>query len=178
MHHVDLVLDPGADAAVRSVWGALDEVGLPSLAHHRSASNRPHTTLALSRSWAEGGARDAVVRRLGVLPMTVRLGAPVVFGRGPFVLALTVVPTQALIALHRALAELLPPARAHLEPGAWTPHVTCANRLAAAQVGPALEVVVAAGLPETVTFEGARHWDAVGRVDEALVGEGVPGVGE
>ncbi len=172
MHHIDLVLDPGADAAVRSVWGDLDGAGLPSLAHHRSASNRPHTTLALSRSWVGGAVLEGVVRRLGALPMTARLGAPVVFGRGPFVLALTVVPTQGLIALHRALAEVLPPARAHLEPGAWTPHVTCANRLTAAQVGPALEVVVAAGLPSTVTFEGARHWDAVGRVDVALVGEG------
>ena len=177
MHHVDLVLDPAADAAVRAAWAALDEAGLPSLAHHRSPSNRPHTTLALSRSWPAPPDREVVVRALGALPLTVRTGAPVVFGRGPFVLALAVVPTQGLIALHRSLADVLPPARAHLEPGAWTPHVTLANRLGAEQVGPALTVLVAGRLPETVTFEGARHWDSIGRLDEPLTGEGSPTVG-
>lgn len=177
MHHVDLVLDPAADAAVRTVWGVLDDVGLPSLAHHRSPSNRPHTTLALSRSWPGPEGREAVVRALGALPMTARLGAPVVFGRGPFVLALGVVPTQGLIALHRSLAGVLPPARVHLEPGAWTPHVTVANRLEVSQVGPALSVVVAAGVPELVTLHGARHWDAVARLDEPLTGEDSPSVG-
>ena len=177
MHHVDLVLDPAADAALRAAWAALDEAGLPSLAHHRSPSNRPHTTLALSRTWPADEGREVVVRALGALPMTVRLGAPVVFGRGPFVLALGVVPTQGLIALHRSLADVLPPARAHLEPGAWTPHVTLANRLGTEQVGPALSVVVAAGMPDVVTFDGARHWDAAARLDEPLAGEGSPSVG-
>ncbi len=177
MHHVDLVLDPAADAAVRAVWSALDAAGLPSLAHHRSPSNRPHTTLALSRTWPAPPGREVVVRALGALPLTVRTGAPVVFGRGPFVLAVAVVPTQGLIALHRSLAGVLPPARPHLEPGAWTPHVTVANRLALSQVGPVLAVLAAGGLPETVTFEGARHWDAIGRLDEPLTGEGSPSVG-
>jgi 2'-5' RNA ligase len=177
VHHVDLVLDPAADAAVRAVWAALDEAGLPSLAHHRSPSNRPHTTLALSRSWPGAEGREVVVRALGALPMTVRLGAPLVFGHGPFVLALGVVPTQGLITLHRSLAGVLSPAREHLRPGVWTPHVTLAHRLEATQVGEVLSVVVAAGLPEAVTFDGARHWDAVGRLDEPLTGEGSSSVG-
>ncbi len=177
MHHVDLVLDAGADAPVREVWRCLDAAGLPSLAHHRSPSNRPHTTLALSRVWPAGAGLERVQRWLGALPMTVRLGAPVVFGRGPFVLALGVVPTQGLIALHRSLAEVLPPAQGYLEPGAWTPHVTCANRLAADRVGHALEVLVGVDVPEVVSFDGARHWDAVARLDEPLTGERPNGAG-
>lgn len=177
MHHVDLVVDRDADSAVRGVWRRLDVAGLPSLAHHRSPSNRPHTTLATTRSWPGPEGAVAVARRLGALPMTAVLGAPVVFGRGPFVLALTVVPTQGLLALHRAVCELLPPAHDHLRPGAWTPHVTLANRLPAGLVGEALEVVADAALPGTVVLGGARHWDSVARTDEPLTGEGSPGGG-
>jgi hypothetical protein len=170
VHHVDLVVDRAVDDAVREVWRRLDVAGLPSLAHHRSPSNRPHTTLVTSRSWPAPEGVAAVARLLDALPMTAVLGAPVVFGRGPFVLALSVVPTQGLIALHRGVAGLLAPAHDHLRPGAWTPHVTLANRLCAADLGAALEVVVGATVPETVGFESARHWDSVARTDEPLTG--------
>ncbi len=172
VRHVDLVLDPAADAAVREVWHRLDEAGLPSLAHHRNPSNRPHTTLTMSRAWLDDDGVARLVRALGVLPLSCHLGAPVVFGGGPFVLALAVVPSQALIALHRSAAELLTPAHAHLEPGAWTPHVTLANRLSATQVGAALEVLVGCPLPGTVAFEAARHWDSQERLDEVLADAG------
>ncbi len=179
VHHVDLVPDAAVDAAVRGIWQRLDAAGLPSLAHHRSPSNRPHTTLAVSRSWPGPEGERAVVRLLGVLPLAARLGAPVLFGRGPFVLALAVVPTQGLLAVHRGLAGFLAPAHDHLGPGAWTPHVTLANRLPAGRVGSALEVVVAgrAGLPAAVTFHAARHWDSEARTDEPLVGPRGPTVG-
>jgi hypothetical protein len=168
VHHVDLVLDADADAAVREVWRRLDTEGRPSLAHHRSPSNRPHTTLGMSRAWVDDDGRAGLGRALGALPLVCRVGAPVVFGRGPFVLAVLVVPSPGLISLHRTVAGLLPPAHEHLEPGAWTPHVTLANRLGVGQVGPALEVLVACSLPARVSFEAARHWDSVVRLDEPL----------
>ncbi len=168
MHHVDLVLDADADAAIRAVWRLLDDAGLPSLAHHRSPSNRPHTTLVMSRGWVDAQGRADLVRGLGVLPLSCRLGAPVVFGSGLFVLALGVVPSQGLIALHRSVAARLAPAHSHLESGAWTPHVTLANRVSAGQVGQALEVLVGSALPPTVTFGAARHWDSQARRDEPL----------
>ena len=177
MHHVDLVLDPGADAAVRTLWRLLGEAGVPSLARHRSPSNRPHVTVAMTRTWPDLSAVRGALRQLEALPMTARLGAPVVFGRGPFVLALGVVPTQALIALHRALAEVFAPAHDHLRPGAWTPHVTLANRMSSGEVAAALELVSAAPVPDRVTFDSARHWDSVARADRPLRDPGSPTVG-
>ncbi len=175
MHHVDLVVDPDTDLAVREAWRRLEVADLPSLARHRSPSNRPHTTLAMTRSWPDGGPLDALRRLLAALPMTVVLGAPLVFGHGPYVLALGVVPSQGLIALHRGVAGLLAPAHDHLRPGAWTPHVTLANRLAVAQVGPALEVLAEVDLPAQVTFVAARHWDSLARLDEPLAAPLPPG---
>ncbi len=178
MHHVDLVLDPGADAAVRTLWRRLDEAGLPSLARHRSPSNRPHVTLAMTRVWPERDAVAAALRALDALPLTARIGAPVVFGRGPFVLAIGVVPTQALIALHRALAEALPPAHDHLRPGAWTPHVTLGNRMSSGEVAASLELVASVSVPAEVTFDSARHWDSVARIDRPLPDPASPSVEE
>jgi 2'-5' RNA ligase len=98
----------------------------------------------------------------------LRPGPLVVFGTGPFVLALGVVPSQGLVALHRALATALRPARGHLEPGAWTPHVTLANRLSAGQVGAALEVLAAWDRPADLVVASARHWDSGQQLDEPL----------
>ena len=47
---VELLLDEGLDALVRSDWDALAVAGLPSQGRHRSASNRPHVTLAAMKA--------------------------------------------------------------------------------------------------------------------------------
>ncbi len=167
MHHVELLLDPVTDAAVRDQWRLLDEAGLPSQAQHRSASNRPHVTLAMTRDWPDAGNRPDV---LAVLPLPVRLGAPVVFGRGPYVLARLVVATGALLALHRDLVDRLPPLASDLlVPDRWTPHVTLGRRLAAAQVAEALGLLTQAPEREA-SLDRARHWDSDARLDEPLHG--------
>lgn len=170
MHHVELLLDPDTDAAVREQWRLLDAAGLPSQARHRGASNRPHVTLTMSRAWPEpAGLREATAA-LAALPVPVRLGAPVVFGREPYILARLVVVTDALLTLHRDLVERLPPLASELlVPDRWTPHVTLGRRLSAGQVGEALAVLAPA--PERhATLDLARHWDSDARVDEPFVG--------
>lgn len=170
MHHVELLPDPSTDAAVRDQWRLLDEAGLPSQARHRSTSNRPHVTVTMTRAWPDPADLRAAVAPLAALPVPVRLGAPVVFGRGPFILARLVVATEALLALHRDLVAHLPPLGSELlVPDRWTPHVTLARRLDAGQVAQALALLAQA--PERdATLERARHWDSAARLDEPLPG--------
>ncbi|WP_299443277.1 2'-5' RNA ligase family protein [uncultured Phycicoccus sp.] len=170
MHHVELLLDPDTDAAVRDQWRLLDEAGLPSQAQHRSTSNRPHVTLAMTKDWPVVGARQDVLAPLAVLPLPVRLGAPVVFGRDPYVLARLVVATGALLALHRDLVHRLPPLASDLlVPDRWTPHVTLGRRLAGGQVAEALALLAQAPEREAA-LDRARHWDSDARLDEPLDG--------
>ncbi|PKW27331.1 2'-5' RNA ligase family protein [Phycicoccus duodecadis] len=180
MHHVELLLDERGDAAVRDAWRRLDDAGLPSQARHRSASNRPHVTLTMSPGWPGAEGLAALAAALRTLPLPVLLGPPLVFGRRRFVLARSVVVTDELLALHRAVTALVrPPAADHLEPGRWTPHVTLGRRLDAAQVGAALAVLAGddegepartAGTtdPAEVALVAARHWDSEARLDEPL----------
>lgn len=170
MHHVELLLDPDTEAAVREQWRLLDAAGLPSQARHRNASNRPHVTLTMTRAWPDPADLRQATSPLAALPVPVRLGAPVVFGREPYVLARLVVATDALLTLHRDLVERLPPLASELlAPDRWTPHVTLGRRLSADQVGEALAVLAPA--PERdATLAGARHWDSDARLDDALVG--------
>lgn len=167
MHHLDLVLDDAADRSVRGEWARLGEAGLPSQAQHRSPSNRPHVTLTTSEGWPEGEGLGSVLRVLAGLPVAGRLGAPVLLGRGPFVLARLVVASEPLLRLHADLAEALAPLSSELvEPGRWLPHVTLARRLDAARVPEALAVL--GPEPGEVVFAAARHWDSVARLDEPL----------
>ncbi|MGG5260622.1 2'-5' RNA ligase family protein [Phycicoccus avicenniae] len=169
MHHLDLVLDDASDRAVRDEWAGLVAADLPSQARHRSASNRPHVTLTTSEGWPAGGALEAALASLDALPLDVSLGPPVLFGRGPYVLARLVVATADLLSLHARVAEALAPLSSDLvRPGRWLPHVTLARRLTAERVEEALAVL--GSEPGEVRIVGARHWDSVARLDESLVG--------
>jgi 2'-5' RNA ligase len=158
---VEALLDPATDARVRALWDALAAAGLPSQARHTGASNAPHVTLAVREEIAPG--LDGVLgEAVGPLPLPVRLGGLLVFARRRAVLALAVVPSAALIAVHARLDDALAgcgPSADHLAPGTWTPHVTLARGLTAEQVGTA--VAVLGTLPD---LDGAvpavRRWDA------------------
>ena len=84
------------------------------------------------------------MRRFSAPDFEVRLGGYVVFGGKQMVLARSVVPSRALLHLHREIAEstvgstALP---AHVEPGAWTPHVTLARRVEPARLGEAIALL-------------------------------------
>ncbi len=164
MHHVELLWDAQTDAAVREQWRRLAEADLPSLAHHRSPSNAPHVTLAMTEAWPDG--LDAPT--LPGLPLAARADALTCFGRGPYVLVRTLVVTTGLLALHEAVgAELGEPAREHVAPGRWVPHVTLAHRLDAEQVGRALDLLAGDAALEG-RLERARHWDSTARTERPL----------
>ncbi|WP_242430893.1 MULTISPECIES: 2'-5' RNA ligase family protein [Rhodococcus] len=140
---VELLLDPVSESAVRAQWQLLADAGLPSQASHHSPSNRPHITLFVARE-IPAEVDELLVRRFSAPDFEVRLGGYVVFGGKQMVLARSVVPSRALLHLHREIAEstvgstALP---AHVEPGAWTPHVTLARRVEPARLGEAIALL-------------------------------------
>ncbi|KQM16055.1 hypothetical protein ASF83_09185 [Plantibacter sp. Leaf171] len=164
VHSVDLTFDDELDAAVRARWRALSDLGLPSLSTHQGASNRPHITLLAGETLELHG-------RPVFEPFTVRLGAPLTFPRrSGAVLALGVVPTLDLLALHRRVAAVVEGGFDHTRPGAWTPHVTLSRRIVAEQTGAALEALASLGpLPDGEVL-GLRFWNGDTRTVMELVG--------
>ncbi|MFD2339429.1 2'-5' RNA ligase family protein [Clavibacter tessellarius] len=171
------------------MWRALADAGVPSLADHAGATNRPHVTLLAAHGL--GGSADDAVRGIAAsapLP-TLRLGGLLVFGVPPrgLVLARQVVVDEALLALHGRIhaavdASLAEPAAdgdhedadaepvevvPHTRPGSWTPHVSLALRLTTEQLG---EAVAALGRvdPLDAPAAGLRRWDPRDRTTTEL----------
>ncbi|MCV7215240.1 2'-5' RNA ligase family protein [Mycobacterium crocinum] len=170
-HSIELLLDDRADAAVRELWRTLDEAGLPSQQRVRSDTNRPHITLiAAERISADVDAGLAELDDL--FPLTTTLGAPVVFGGGRLTLARLVIPSEAVLALHRRIYDLCQPyvwnLFSHSAPGHWTPHVTLGRRFTPAQIG---EALARAGITSDIEAEivGLRRWDSDARTEHVLI---------
>jgi hypothetical protein len=162
VHSVELLFDAGTDAAVRGIWDDLAAAGIRSLAGHRSPTNRPHVTMTVAEDM-DGEVDEDLVPLLDRLPCNCVIGAPMLFGAGPFTLVRLVVPSADLTAIHaHALRVCLPHmakgALPHSLPGQWTPHVTLARRL------PADQLAAAVALPSVnrdlaARVVGLRHWD-------------------
>lgn len=154
---IELLLDDVAEARVRAEWDALAAAGMSSMAPHASPSNRPHVTL-LARS-----TRVAHPLRLGavVLPLPLALGPPLLLGHGDRrVLARSIVPTAALLALQAAVLGAAGEGDEgpHFAPGRWTPHVTLARRIRLVDLPGALDLL---GPPIDAQGVALRRWDAV-----------------
>ncbi len=179
-HSVELLFDTEGDAAIRSLWQALADAGLPSQLRVRSPTNRPHVTLLAAGQIGPGA--DAGLRGLADrLPMRVTVGAALVFGGSrpvplvPFVLARLIVPSAGLLDLHAEIWRRTSPhvggePFGHCRPGHWTPHATLGRRLDGDQIGAALAVVNAAGGDLAAQVTGLRRWDGDERVEHLLVG--------
>lgn len=174
MNSLELLLDDAADAAVRRRWAALLDAGLPSQARHTTAASRPHTTL-IAAPQVSSDLFATVATAVAVLPVPVRLGAPLVFGTDRHrTLALSVVPTDDLLSLHALVFRLAQPVidetavPAHCRPGRWTPHITLARRLDGAQLTNALTVLD--GLPGQVagSYVALRRWDGHEKTEQLL----------
>ncbi|KQQ08592.1 2'-5' RNA ligase family protein [Rathayibacter sp. Leaf296] len=152
MRSVELLLDPESESRVRGQWEALEAAEIPSLALHRSDSNRPHITLVAGPELPCPAAGA-----LGVLPAAVDLGAVLLFPHaGRFVLAWGVVRSPALDALHRRTVAAVPGGVPTSLPESWTPHVSVSRRLRAEQLAEAVPLL---GEPFTVGLAGVRFWD-------------------
>ncbi|GAA2563617.1 2'-5' RNA ligase family protein [Mycolicibacterium diernhoferi] len=175
VHSVELLLDTDADAAVRRVWDGLAEAGVRSQSAHRSPTNRPHVTMTVSSGLSDQ-ADDALTAVLDRLPLPCRLGAPTLFGRGPFTLVLLVVPSVELMDLHNEVHRICLPHMTsgplpHAEPGQWTPHVTLARRMDADHLRDAM-TVASATTPIVGEFVAIRHWDGDAHREHPI---GMPG---
>lgn len=164
---VELILDPTADAAVRSEWRALGQAGLPTAERRQpSPSHRPHLTLVAVDVLSEQAER-ALPSLLTGLDLTVQVGAPTLFGprADRYVLARSVVASTALLDLQGRVARLVEISPLGLfGPGRWTPHLTLARRVRPDQVAASLAVLGAAdGLTTRIT--GCRRWDSDERRD-------------
>lgn len=173
-HSVELLLDEPGDSAIRRIWHALDEAGLPSAATVRSGTNRPHITLVAAPG-IDAALDEALADLFAGLPIPCVIGAPLVFGAGRFTLTRMIVPSARLMELQaqvyrRFLPHASAEAFAHSAPGHWTPHVTLGRRLTAAQVGQALAVREAT-IPDIASQAvGLRRWDGDQRVEHLLFG--------
>lgn len=169
-HSVELLFDRDADEVIRRDWSALAEAGLPSQARHRSPTNRPHVTLAVSDR-IDPLVDVALSGPAGRLPLHCVIGAPMLFGRNAFTLVRLIVPSVELLALHESVDAICAPHMTpgpfpHSRPGHWTPHVTLCRRLAPADVAAALEQLGAGDVGGA--FAGLRRWDGDARVDTLI----------
>lgn len=167
VHSIELLLDPDSDAAVRRVWKTLSEAGLRA----PSPTSKPHSTLVVADSISPDA--DDVLSSVGRrFPVPCVIGAPMVFGRSPFVLVRVIVPSAALLELHAEVARIcLPYLTPGLAPntavGQWTPHVTLARRVDLSQLSEALSIRSTTG-DIRGEFVGMRHWDGNKRVEQPI----------
>ena len=160
MRSIELTLDDTTDAAVRVDWAALATAGVPSLASHKGATNRPHITVAAGPRLELG---EGVAEAGRLLPFEVRFGGIILFPNGAvsggsarWVLARQVVVSRQLLGFHEAVHEHVAGALEDSMPDGWTPHVTLARRLSFDLAGRALAVL--GGLPPGQCV-AARLWD-------------------
>lgn len=163
---VELLLDERGEAEIRRQWAALATAGIDS----PTATHRPHLTVAVAREiWPR---IDRALERLPFTPLPVRLGGVLVFGARRPILVRAVVVTEALLALHRRVAELVAPCPgtpADLAPDAWTPHVTLARRVPPDRLGDAVRAV-ASDHDFCATVVGIRRWDGDARTEHLVTG--------
>jgi 2'-5' RNA ligase len=171
VHSVELLFDDATDAAMRRIWDELTETGVRSLAGSTSPSNRPHVTLSVAEHM-DDAVNDALLPVLRNLPFACTIGAPMLFGRGPFTLVRLLIPSADLLTLQAAVHEVCLPHMPsgplpHADPGHWTPHVTMARRVKAEKLADALSARHLSR--DRRGFAVAiRHWDGNNRVEHSI----------
>ncbi|BBX36936.1 hypothetical protein MMAG44476_09402 [Mycolicibacterium mageritense DSM 44476 = CIP 104973] len=167
VHSVELIYDADTEAAVRGIWDALRDKGIPS----QSPASRPHTTVAVAERISPE-VDSALVPLLDRFPLPCRLGATLLFGRSAAVLARLVVPTAELLRTHRdvyraCLPFLAPKPLPHTAADQWTPHVTLARHIAPARLATAQRI---AGRPDEIvgSIVGLRRWEGDKKVEHLI----------
>lgn len=145
-----LYFDLETDAAIRRLWQAIEDAGLPSTM--LNIGYRPHLTLSVCESLDLDAMRadlSALMAAFRPIPLTFpNLGA---FLQAEGVVFLGVTVTPALLDLHAQIWHL---SEAHTigvsgyyAPGVWVPHVTLGYGLVQEQVGSVINTLLKAPLP-------------------------------
>lgn len=173
-HSIELLLDDAADAWVRRQWQALIDAGLPSQGRIRADTNRPHITLVAAEHLhpAVDGGLSALAGRM---PFAIELDGLITFGGHRKTLALRVTRDELL---NETQDEVLAVARPwvtaladHIEPAAWTPHITLARRLTADDLQDAMGII---GEPPEATATRLRRWDGDAKQEKLFDTDGGP----
>jgi 2'-5' RNA ligase len=145
-----LYFDLETDAAVRRLWQAVEDAGLPSTM--LNLGFRPHLTLAVCESLDLDAFRlelPAMMAALQPIPLTFSSLGTFIQAEGVVYLGVTV--TQALLDLHSQIWHL---SQAHMDgishyyvPGIWVPHITLGYDLLLEQVGQVMNTLLKAPLP-------------------------------
>ncbi|WP_127498667.1 2'-5' RNA ligase family protein [Actinoplanes solisilvae] len=166
---LELYLDVDATRRVRTLWRALEDEGIPTLASLLNEKHRPHVSLAAARQLAP----DKVVDALAGLPVGRGLTLDMDFV-GQFVgrvLWLGVTPTAPLLEHHRQVHERLDAAGVEVwdlyRPGRWVPHCTISMRVPNPQMAPAIRRCLEV-LPLRATVVGASVTDHANDIAEPL----------
>ena len=171
VHSVELLFDSATEAVVRRIWDDLTNAGVRSQASNKAPSNRPHVSLAVAEHM-DDAVNDALRPILGLLPLACTIGAPMLFGRGPFTLVRLIVPSPELLTLHARVHEACLPYMApgplpHADPGQWTPHVTLARRVDRRKLADALSLG-GVSRDRRGTAVALRHWDGNKKVEHPI----------
>ena len=128
---VCLLLDDRADAAIRELWGRLEDSGVPSMLTHTHGRHVPHLTYAMLRSYDLDEVSAALSALPSRSPMALHFDALGVFRRTRCWLAPAL--TSDLAERQAAVVDVASGTGAdlhrHYVPGVWVPHVTLAPRL-------------------------------------------------
>ena len=133
--------DEQGRTAVRMLWDALRDAGLPSIAGHRKGAYPPHLSLTVADDLPVEIVET--VSSGTVLPSeTLAFEALGCFPNG--VLHLTAVPDRRLLKAHANAYKACGGAVLwqHYAPGTWTPHVTLGYGYSPRQVGQAAELLL------------------------------------
>ena len=150
MFAVELYFDPASDTAIRRVWQAIADAGLPS--HLLAAGYRPHVSLAVCRHLdVDRFAPLLAAYTQTVMPFDIALVSLGVFPTAEGVLFYGATVTRTLLDMHAKFYQLFEEVAenqvAYYQVGAWVPHCTLAYGLKPVEIASAVEACISSRLP-------------------------------
>ncbi len=154
---LDVVFSTKAEDAIRRIWTAFGDAGIPSAM--QSAGGHPHLSLGVATAAEAEPLRKALSAGTRARPpRSLVLGSVGSFPGPGGIVFLGGVPTSELLAWHEEVHGILKgccrDVRPYYAPKAWIPHVTLTYQLDGEQIGRALDVARSAGLPIVAEFAG------------------------
>ncbi len=152
---VVLLFDGAADAAIRSLWSALDEDGVGSLGTYSHRRHHPHVSLVVADAIPTAAVARVLAGSLRIPRALTLDGVGAFVGR---VLFLGVVPAPELLEASAEIGTAVSRAGAdvwsHYLPGQWIPHCTLTQSVPQGQFGVAMDRVLNSPLPLRTAISG------------------------